>query len=124
MKKSVLIVDDEFGIADVIAELLIDAGYDAGIAINGRLGLAAMLRNRPDLVVADVMMPVLDGPGMVRAMRADPSLACIPVVMMTALLEALPQDVPPLYQAKLGKPFTPEQLMAALDIALGTPICS
>ncbi|MDB4987652.1 MAG: response regulator receiver protein [Myxococcaceae bacterium] len=109
MTKRILIVDDEFGIADIVAEILTEHGYTTSIAINGRLALASMAEHRPDLVLLDVMMPVLDGIGTLTAMRADSALASVPVIMMTALPEALPKDRS-LYQAALHKPFSEEQL--------------
>jgi CheY-like chemotaxis protein len=119
MKKRILIVDDEFGLADVVAEILTDQGYEAAIAINGRLGLAHIAELRPSLVLLDVMMPVLDGPATLLAMRANPDFAAIPVIMMTALPEALPKANPPLYQAVLYKPFTLESLQSAVERLIG-----
>lgn len=113
MTKRILIVDDEFGIADIVAEILMEQGHDAPIAINGKLALEDMRAQRPDLVLLDVMMPVLDGVGTLTAMRADPALADVPVVMMTALPEALPKDHS-LYQGTLHKPFSEEDLFAWL----------
>lgn len=118
MTKRILIVDDEFGIADIVAEILTEHGYATSIAINGRVALTSMAVERPDLVLLDVMMPVLDGLGTLTAMRADAALASIPVIMMTALPEALPKDRS-LYQAALHKPFSEEQLFAHLEQLLG-----
>lgn len=118
MTKRVLIVDDEFGIADIVAEILTEQGYVTALAINGRLALAEMAKEPPDLVLLDVMMPVLDGVGTLTEMRADARLRDIPVVMMTALPEALPRDRT-LYQGALRKPFSEEQLFAAIAAALG-----
>ncbi|HEX5660878.1 MAG TPA: response regulator [Polyangiales bacterium] len=114
MTKRILIVDDEFGIADIVAEILTEHGHDAPIAINGKLALESMRAHRPDLVLLDVMMPVLDGVGTLTAMRADPALAEVPVVMMTALPEALPKDKS-LYQGALSKPFSEEDLFAWIE---------
>lgn len=114
MKKRILIVDDEFGLADVVAEILTDQGYETSIAINGRLGLAQIAEKRPSLVLLDVMMPVLDGPATLLAMRENPDFASIPVIMMTALPEALPKNDPSLFQAVLYKPFTLESLQSAV----------
>jgi DNA-binding response OmpR family regulator len=119
MSKRILIVDDEFGLADVVAEILTDQGYDAAIAINGRLGLAQIAEARPNLVLLDVMMPVLDGPTTLVTMRSNPEFASIPVIMMTALPEALPKTDPPLYQAVLYKPFTLESLNGAVTRLIG-----
>lgn len=114
MTKRILIVDDEFGIADIVAEILSENGYEASIAINGRLALEHMAEQRPDLVLLDVMMPVLDGIGTLAAMRADGALADIPVIMMTALPETLPKERT-LFQEALSKPFSEEQLFAAIE---------
>lgn len=114
----VVIVDDEFGLAELIAEVLSEREYATAIAINGELGLALMRERRPDLVLLDLMMPVLTGKEMLRQMRADPNFADIPVVIMTALPGAVPADEPPGYQAVLQKPFTPERLFEVVRATL------
>jgi CheY-like chemotaxis protein len=121
MSFRVLIVDDEFGLADVIAEVLAEAGYDVAIAINGQLGLVSMDEVTPDLVLLDMMMPVVDGPAMLRAIRINPKYADVPVVMMTSLPEALPVGDASLYQAVLHKPFTQEKLLSTLQKLLDRP---
>ena len=105
----VLIVDDEFGLAELISEVLGDKGYKTAIAINGEQGLALVRERAPDLVLVDLMMPLLTGPDMIRQMRADPGLAHIPVALMTALPEAVPHE-DALSDVVLQKPFTPERL--------------
>jgi circadian clock protein KaiC len=116
----ILIVDDEFGLADLIAEILSERGYGTAIAINGELGLLALRERRADLVLLDLMMPVMSGPEMLRRMREEPAFAAIPVVLMTALLEAVPREERALYAAVLQKPFTPEQLFEVIGQILGT----
>jgi CheY-like chemotaxis protein len=115
MKRSILIVDDEYGLADLLAELLAENGYGADIAINGRIGLEKLGQQRADLVLLDVMMPVMGGPEMARAMRSNTDLASIHIIMMTSLASALPEDVPPLYDGFLLKPFSPEKLYEAIE---------
>ena len=115
MTVRILIVDDEFGLADTVAELLDDRGYLPSIAINGRLGLDRLAQDGAELVLMDVMMPIMDGPTMLRAMRADVALAKIPVIMMTAVPEALPTDEPPLHQGTLVKPFRPDALFRMVE---------
>jgi CheY-like chemotaxis protein len=109
-KPYILIVDDEFGLAELIAELLAERDYATAIAINGELGLALLHERRPDLVLLDLMMPVLTGSEMLRQLRSDPASADIPVVIMTALPGAVPADEIVGHQAVLQKPFTPERL--------------
>ena len=112
MTQSVLIVDDEFGLADITAELLREAGYEVRLAINGQLGLDSLAAHPADLVLTDLMMPVMDGPEMIRQMRADPRFAAIPTILMTALPEAVPNDVAQ-YDVLLIKPFS---LVEILDL--------
>jgi CheY-like chemotaxis protein len=113
MTQSVLIVDDEFGLADITADLLTEAGYDVALAINGKLGLASLATRRADLVLTDLMMPVMDGPELIRRMRADPKLAAIPIILMTALPEAVPAQGT-LPDAVLVKPFSMTELLATI----------
>lgn len=116
----ILIVDDEFGLAELMSEILNDRGYQTAIALNGELGLQS-LRERPaDLVVLDVMMPVLSGPEMRQQMLDDPALARIPVIVMTALLEGIPRQQLDSYVAVLQKPFPPDKLFEAVERALGS----
>lgn len=115
MTRLILIAEDEFGLAEVMAQLLIDRGYEVEVAVNGTAALAHMAVRLPDLVLVDLMMPILDGPGLVRRMRAEPALARVPVVVMTAMPGAIPTDIIPIVQGVLAKPFTPEALMAAVE---------
>lgn len=114
MTQSVLIVDDEFGLADITADLLTEAGYDVALAINGKLGLASLATRRADIVLTDLMMPVMDGPEMIRHMRADPVLAQIPAILMTALPEAVPTGNGAMHDAVLVKPFSITELLEVM----------
>jgi circadian clock protein KaiC len=115
----ILIVDDEFGMAELMSEILNDRGYQTAIAVNGQLGLQALRERQADLVLLDVMMPVLSGPEMRQQMLDDPALAPIPVVLMTALLEAVPREQLDSYVTVLQKPFAPDKLFEAVERALG-----
>ena len=81
----VLVVDDEKYIVDLLSLLLEDDGHTPIPAYNGREALNLALRELPELVIADVMMPLMDGQELLRAIRQDPNLANIPVVLMSAL---------------------------------------
>lgn len=115
----VLIVDDEFGLAEVVSDMLTDRGLAVEIAFNGEMALARMTAQQPDLVLLDVMMPLLDGPALLRRMRDDPALVAIPVILMTAIPRSIPTNIASLHQGVLIKPFTPQALMVAVDRALG-----
>ncbi|MEO8844633.1 MAG: response regulator [Kofleriaceae bacterium] len=111
----VLIVDDEFGLADVTGRLLADRGYEAAIEINGKLGLASLAKRRADLVIADLKMPIMDGIEMIRRMRADPELANIPTIMMTAVPEAVPKGDLGQHDALIVKPYKIADLLALIE---------
>jgi circadian clock protein KaiC len=119
VKPLILIVDDEFGLAELISDILGENGYETSIAINGQLGLAILRERRPDLVLMDLMMPVLSGPEMLKEMKRDPAVADIPVVIMTALPEAIPRERELAHQAVLQKPFTPDRLFEVVRGILG-----
>src|SRR5581483_5389985 len=121
MPQSVLIVDDEFGLADITADLLREAGYDVALAINGKLGLASLASRHADIVLTDLMMPVMDGPEMIRRMRADAKLAHIPAILMTALPEAVPTGEGAKHDAVLVKPFSITELFETLHRLLPPP---
>ena len=102
---TVLVVDDEFGIADLIDAILTDEGYRVVIALNGRQGLELLAKEHPDLVFLDYMMPVMDGAAVLHAMGEDASLQDIPVVVMSSIPEATVAERCAGYVSFLRKPF-------------------
>ena len=118
---TVLVVDDEPLIAMALEAALEDAGYRVATAANGRQGLERLAEApRPDLVLLDMMMPVMNGPAMLAAMAADPELAGIPVVVLSSLPEqAIRARVGQGVAAILLKPCTAERVLEAIARALG-----
>jgi diguanylate cyclase (GGDEF)-like protein len=82
--ESLLVVDDDPFIARLLEIELRAAGYDVRVAADGALALEAARERRPDLVLADVMMPNMDGFELTRRLRQDPSTATVSVIMLTA----------------------------------------
>lgn len=118
--RKILVVDDEPAIRSLLVELLEAEGYAAVSAPNGRIAVDLAARERPDLVLSDVMMPELDGPGMVRSLRAAPELADVPIVLMSAADGAAPLD--PTIAAFIPKPFDLDDLLAVVARSLRPPI--
>jgi CheY-like chemotaxis protein len=87
MAKKILIVDDEPDAIDFVQEVLESEGYSVVTAGDGVKGLAAMRREKPDLVFLDVQMPEMDGFETFQEMAKDESLRGIPVVMLTGIRE-------------------------------------
>ena len=108
---TVLVVDDEFGIADLIEDILVDEGHRVLSASNGRRALDMMAGTPPDLVFLDYMMPRLDGAGVLRVMVQDPSLQAVPVVMMSSMPEATVAERCIGYTLFMRKPFRVAELL-------------
>jgi CheY-like chemotaxis protein len=102
---TVLVVDDEFGIAELIDAVLSDEGHRVVIAVNGKQGFEMLAKEHPDLVFLDYMMPVMDGAAMLRAMVENASLHSIPVVIMSSIPEATVAERCKGYVSFLRKPF-------------------
>jgi CheY-like chemotaxis protein len=93
--------------------MLRDSGYDVTLAINGRLALEILGEGSVDLVLTDMMMPVMDGAELATAMRNDDRYRATPIIMMTSLPTAVLQGAG-LFDAVLRKPFTPELLLKTM----------
>ena len=116
---SVLVVDDEFGITEVLDALLTDAGHHVRRAINGRQALELVHEQRPDLVLLDMMMPIMDGPTTLRAIRSDPQSASTPVILMSSLPpDKVEKMVDQPFSSILTKPFRAKVALEAIEAAL------
>lgn len=120
--KTILVVDDEFGIIDALSMLLEDEGYRVVTAPNGKLGLERLKEHKPDLVLIDVMMPIMNGPEMLRKMRSEMAFKHTPVILVTAAPES--DAVRDAQQEKevsavLRKPFDFRDLMRLISRVIG-----
>jgi CheY-like chemotaxis protein len=117
---TVLVVDDEPLIAMALEAVLTDAGYGVVTAANGRQGLERLAEApRPELVLTDMMMPVMSGAEMLRAMAADPDLAGIPAIVLSSLPEKTILARANGAAAILRKPCTAEEVLGAIARVLG-----
>jgi CheY-like chemotaxis protein len=117
---TVLVIDDEFGISEVLTEILGDAGYQVLTAIHGRQALERIAETRPDVILLDFMMPVLNGAETLAALAADPAYRDIPVVLMSSLPEASIAEQASGYSAFLRKPFRVAIVLEAIARLLGS----
>lgn len=118
---TVLVVEDEFGIAELFDAILTDEGYRVLTAINGKQGIEMLAKERADLVFTDFMMPVMDGAGLLRAMAADPALREIPVVVMSSLPEETIAERCSGYITFMRKPFRIDQIVDVAARFLSRP---
>jgi CheY-like chemotaxis protein len=119
---TVLIVEDEFAIAGLLEMVLTDEGYRVLTAANGRHGLERLAEGpHPDLVISDYMMPVLDGAGLLRAMRESEALRDIPCIVMSSMPEANVRERIDGYEAFVRKPFDLDTMVQLVATILKTP---
>ena len=109
--KTILIVDDEFGVLEVLEFILSDAGYTVVSALNGQDALARLKETRPDLAIVDFMMPIIDGSGVIKAIRSDERLRDMPIILASALPEATIRERCTDFNSFLRKPYRTEQMM-------------
>jgi len=116
----VLVIEDELAIRENIVELLEVEDFDAMGAPNGRVGLELAQEHLPDLILCDVMMPELDGYGVLKGLRSDPITATIPFIFLTAKADKgdLREGMSLGADDYLTKPCTPEELLDAINTRL------
>ncbi len=117
--KSILVVDDEVAIADVLASILSDAGYDVILASNGKHALARLDTVTPQLIMTDFMMPVLGGKGLIATVKADPRFRDIPIIVMTSIPQATVVEQSKDHADFLRKPFRIRDVLAAVEKLIG-----
>ena len=113
----VLVVDDNADLRDYIARLLTQAGCEVVTAADGQAAVALLHRSRPDLLITDVMMPRLDGFGLLRAVRAQEQFRDLPVIMLSARAgeEAKLEGLDAGADDYLTKPFSARELIARVS---------
>lgn len=111
----ILIVEDDSELSEVTAELLRSDGHEVAVAPNGLAGLHSMAKRPPQLVVVDLMMPMMTGVEMLDHLRRWTKLPKIPVVIVTAMPEMVRDQAHLLHHVLLRKPFAPGALTEAVN---------
>ncbi|MEV4635922.1 response regulator [Actinoplanes sp. NPDC049548] len=117
----VLVAEDDDDIRGIIVRLLRRAGHDVRAAADGAQAWQLLGEQPPDIVVSDIDMPVMSGVELCQAIRNDPALQSLPVLLVSGSL--MPGDDRPVRAqatAILGKPFSPQELQACVAKALQT----
>lgn len=86
-KKKILLIDDDPDFVEAVRVIIASGGYDVKVAYDGAEGLEAVAREKPDLIVLDVMMPVMNGHEACAKLKADPETAKIPIILLTAVAD-------------------------------------
>jgi len=122
MTKLILVVEDQEDNRQILRDLLGSAGFDLDEAVNGEEALAAVAERRPDLILMDIQLPVLDGYEATRRIKSDPALKDIPIIVVTSY--ALSGDEEKARaagcDAYVTKPYSPRQLLATIKTYLPT----
>lgn len=111
----IVVMEDDAATRMLVASVLKKDGYDVLSADNGADGLALVRAHKPDLVISDIQMPVMDGFAMLQQLRAEPELAATPVILLTSLLERAHMRIGMTSGADdyITKPFRPGELREA-----------
>src|ERR1035437_8339345 len=115
--KTILLVEDNNWVREDMTEVLLSANYNVITAQNGKEGIEMTKKHGPDLIVSDIMMPVVDGFGMLHMLRRDPNTEALPVIFLTSKTER--NDIRNAMGSGaddfITKPFNNEELIKAIE---------
>jgi two-component system alkaline phosphatase synthesis response regulator PhoP len=123
MKQRILVVDDDKEVVRLMRAYLEQAGYEVLVAYDGETAVHNLRREKPDLLLLDLMLPDRDGWDITRLVRSDPALAYIPIIMLTARVE----DTDKIIGLEIGaddyvtKPYNPREVVARVRARLRNP---
>jgi two-component system, cell cycle response regulator DivK len=116
MSKRILVVEDQPDGRQIIRDMLAGTGYEIAEAENGEEALTAIAKQRPDLILMDIQLPIMDGYTATRLIKTDPALRSIPIIAVTSYALAVEER-----KARAAgcddyvtKPFSPRQLLAKI----------
>jgi len=116
MKKCILVVEDQVDNRQILRDLLTNAGFDIVEAVNGEEAIAFAQASRPDLILMDIQLPILDGYEATRHIKADPDLKSIPIIVVTSYALSGDEEKARLAGCDdyVAKPFSPRLLLAKI----------
>ena len=116
MMKHILVVEDQEDNRQILRDLLTNAGYEMTEAVNGEEALAEVAKQRPDLILMDIQLPIMDGYEATRRIRINPDLKSVPIIAVTsyALAGDESKALAAGCDAYVSKPFSPRQLLAKI----------
>ena len=120
MKKRILVVEDQLDNRRILHDLLTNAEFDIVEAENGAEAIACAKASRPDLILMDIQLPILDGYEATRHIKADPDLKSIPIIVVTSYALSGDEEKARLAGCDdyVAKPYSPRQLLAKIRARL------
>ncbi|MBM4461839.1 MAG: response regulator [Chloroflexi bacterium] len=118
-KPKILLIDDDIDFVQATSKVLESKSWEILVAFNGEEGLQKARKERPDLVLLDIMMPVKDGFLVAEEFGKDQSLSKIPVLALTSFSDPLGQPFPFEVSEYIRKPVRPKELLAKVEKYLG-----
>jgi two-component system, cell cycle response regulator DivK len=114
MRKRILVIEDQEDNRQILRDLLTSADFEVIEAADGEAGLAAAAAHRPDLILMDIQLPLMDGYEATRRIKANPALRAIPIIVITSYALSGDEDKARAAgsDAYFSKPFSPRQLLA------------
>jgi two-component system cell cycle response regulator DivK len=114
MSKCILVVEDQEDNRHILRDLLGNAGYELTEAENGEEAIAAVAKRRPDLILMDIQLPIIDGYETTRRIRTNPDLKSVPIIAVTSYALAGDEDKARAAgcDGYVSKPYSPRELLA------------
>jgi two-component system, cell cycle response regulator DivK len=116
MSKRILVVEDQPDSRQIIRDMVAGTDYEITEAENGEEALAAIAKQRPDLILMDIQLPIMDGYTATRLIKTDPALRSIPIIAVTSYALAVEEKKAQAAGCDdyVTKPFSPRQLLAKI----------
>ena len=117
MSKRILVVEDQEDNRRILRDLLSNAGHDMFEVEDGEAAIAAARQYRPDVILMDIQLPILDGYEATRRIKADPELRGIPIIVVTSYALSGDEDKARAAgcDAYVAKPYSPRELLAKIN---------
>ena len=121
MTKRILVVEDQEDLRGILRDLLIGSGYAVTEAADGQAGVAKAKSERPDLILMDIQLPVIDGYEATRQIRAEPTLAKTPIIAVSSFAMKGDEEKARASGCEhyITKPYSPMQLLRTIRGFLG-----
>ena len=114
----IVVAEDEFLLGDMLASMLEDSGHEVAVAAHGVAALEMVRSKRPDLLITDFMMPLMNGLELAQAVRGDQEMSSIPIILVSGAQGSIGRANPTMFDAVLDKPYDTRRLINTVETLL------